>query len=164
MHTIYCSHKGFTLIEMIVFIVVVAIALLALLGVVDQANSRNVDPIIQARALECAQAKMDQIWGRKFDHNSPPGGIPACGSEEAETTAWENCTGISPESSFNDIGDYDGTTDITLDNCSITVEVTDAGQELGLIPGENNQFRRITVTANSDGGGQAVISAYRGNF
>lgn len=155
------AEHGFTLIEMIVFIIVVAIALLALLGVVNQANSRNVDPLIQARALECAQAKMDQIWARKFDHSSPTGGVPPCGSAETGATA---CTGISPEASFNDIGDYHNTTDTAWENCSVSVVVEDAGQELGLSAAENTQVRRITVTANSDGGGQAVLSGYRANF
>lgn len=164
MHRRSYSVSGFTLIELIVFIVVTSIALVALVGVMNESIARNVDPLIQSRALECAHAKMDQIWSRKFNHNSPSGGIPACGSQEALGTPWQSCTGISPESSFNDIGDYHNTTDTSWSNCSISVTVSDAGQELGLAAGENEQFRRITVTANSAGGGQAVISAYRGNF
>ncbi len=156
--------KGFSLIELIVFIVVVSIALVALLGVMNQFIAGNVDPVVQARALECAQAKMDQIWGRKFDNNSPSGGVPPCGSREAFGTIYSTCTGISPESSFNDIGDYHNTTDTSWADCSIDVTVTDAGQELGLTVAEDAQVRRITVTVNSSGGGQMVLSAYRANF
>jgi MSHA pilin protein MshD len=153
--------KGFSLIELIVFIVVVSIALVALLGIMNQYIAGNVDPVVQERALECAQAKMDQIWGRKFDDSTPSGGLPPCGSAEAGASA---CTGISPEASFNDIGDYHNTNDTSWANCSIDVTVTDAGQELGLTATEDAQVRRITVTANSSGGGQIVLSAYRANF
>lgn len=153
--------KGFSLIELIVFIVVVSIALVALLGIMNQFIAGNVDPVVQARALECAQAKMDQIWGRKFDNSTPSGGLPPCGSFESGPSA---CTGISPEASFNDIGDYHNTTDTSWANCSIDVLVEDAGQELGLTAAEDAQVRRITVTANSSGGGQVVLSAYRANF
>ncbi len=153
--------KGFSLIELIVFIVVVSISLVALLGIMNQFITGNVDPAVQARALECAQAKMDQIWGRKFDDSTPSGGLPPCGSFESGLSA---CTGISPEASFNDIGDYHNTTDTSWENCSINVMVEDAGQELGLTAAEDAQVRRITVTSNSSGGGQVVLSAYRANF
>ncbi len=153
--------KGFSLIELIVFIVVISIALVALLGIMNQFIAGNVDPLVQARALECAQAKMDQIWGRKFDQSTPSGGLPPCGSAEAGASA---CTGISPEASFNDIGDYHNTTDTNWSDCSIDVTVEDAGQELGMSVAEDAQVRRITVTANSSGGGQIVLSAYRANF
>ncbi len=150
---------GFTLIELIVAVVVISIALIALIRVFNQAAINSIDPVVQIRALECAQAKMDQVLARKFDENTPSGGLPACGSADAGASA---CLGISAEAALDDVGDYQGHVDNSLDQCQISVAVINAGTQLGL--GSNNQARRITVTATSTGGGSAVLSAYRTNF
>jgi len=153
------ARSGFTLIELVVVIVVISLSLLTLIGVFNQAASNSIDPVVQVRALECAQSKLDEILARKFDESTPSGGIPACGS--AETNA-ANCTGITADADLDDVGDYNGHVDNSLDNCQIIVTVVNAGTELGL--SSNVQARRITVTVNSTGGGGAVLSAYRANF
>ncbi len=153
------SQAGLTLIELVVVIVVISIALLSLIRVFNQAASNSIDPVVQIRALECAQSKLDEILARKFDESTPSGGVPACGS--AETNA-ANCTGITADADLDDVGDYNGHVDNSLDNCQIIVTVVNAGTELGL--SSNVQARRITVTVNSIGGGGAVLSAYRANF
>ena len=158
---LFCSAskiRGFTLIELLAFLVVISIALVSLINVFNQASINNVDPIIQVRALECAQAKLDEILGRRFDEASPSGGIPACGSADVGAPA---CVGITADSDFDDVGDYNGQTDTSFANCSVAVVVAVAGGDLGIPAG---QARRITVTATSDGGGQVVLSAYRANF
>jgi len=152
-------NTGFTLIELIVAIVVISIALLALINVFNQASVNSVDPIVQVRALECAQAKMDEILARKFDENTPSGGVPACGSTDIGAVA---CLGITADAALDDVGDFQGYADNTLDQCQISVAVVNAGTELGL--SANAQARRITVTVTSTGGGSAVLSAYRTNF
>jgi MSHA pilin protein MshD len=151
--------SGFTLIELIVFIVIVSIALTGLISVFNQSLSKSVDPIVQIRALECAQAKMDEILARKFADNTPVGGTPACGSAESGPIA---CTAISLDTALDDVGDYHfAAADTSKANCSISVAVVDAGADLGIAA---NQARKITVTASSDGGGQVVLAAYKVNF
>lgn len=153
------SQAGLTLIELVVVIVVISIALLSLIRVFNQAASNSIDPVVQIRALECAQSKLDEILARKFDESTPSGGIPACDSAEMNAV---NCTGITADADLDDVGDYNGHVDNSLDNCQISVSVVNAGSELGL--SSNAQARRITVTVNSTGGGGAVLSAYRANF
>ena len=81
--TFHVSHQyGVTLIELVVFIVVLSIGLTAMVTAMNNHLSNSVDPIVNTRALECAQAKLDEISARKFDENSPTGGVPACGSGE----------------------------------------------------------------------------------
>ena len=152
------GQRGFTLVELLVFMVVVAIGLVSLLKVFDRAVGNSVDPVVQVRALECAQAKLDEVLARRFDASTPAGGIPACGSASAGAVA---CTGIVADVALDDVGDYNGTVDNTLANCSVAVVVAEAGVDLGMA---NSRARRITVTSNSDGGGQVVLSAYRVNF
>ena len=152
-------HSGFTLIELIVAVVAISIALLALINVFNQAAINSVDPIVQVRALECAQAKMDEILARKFDENTPSGGVPACGSANSGAVA---CLGITADAALDDVGDFQGHADNGLDQCQISVAVVNAGTQLGL--SANAQARRITVTVTSNGGGSAVLSTYRTNF
>src|SRR5690554_3731606 len=95
--------SGVTLIELIVFIVVVGIALTTIVMAMNSSLIRSVDPLLNVRALECAYAKLDEINARKFDRNSPTGGVPACGSGLADAVA---CAGISPGTLFDNVGDY----------------------------------------------------------
>jgi MSHA pilin protein MshD len=120
--------------------------------------SNSVDPIVNTRALECAQAKLDEISARKYDENSPTGGVPACGSGESGSAA---CLGVVPDGDLDDVGDYNGQVDTVDSNCSIAVTVVNAGTDLGL---SNDQARRITVDVTSPGGGRATLTTYRTNF
>ena len=146
---------GASLIEMIAFVVIISVSLTGIISVFNEANQRNVDPIPRVRALECAQAKMDEILARKYADNSPTGGIPACGSAEVGAVA---CSAIGTNTGLlNDVGDYAGQVDNSLDNCSLNVAVTQPG--LSGAPA-----RLITVTATSSGGEQVTLSAYKVNF
>lgn len=156
------SHKhqtGLSLIELVVFIVVVSIALVALISVYNEAMINSVDPLIRVRALECAEAKLDEITSRKFDENSPTGGIPACSSAELTAIA---CAGIAVDAGLDDIGDYNGLTFIDGD-CSVTVSVVGEGTDLGLADDEN-VVRLITVNSNMPDGGVIRLSTYHTNF
>lgn len=152
------GERGVTLIETVVFIIVVSVGLSVLVTAFSSFLGNSVDPIVQVRALECAQAKLDEIVARKFDENSPTGGVPPCGSAEVGAVA---CAGISSDADFDDVGDYDGQTDNSNPSCSITVAVSNAGGDLGLPAA---QARLITVTVTSPGGGNATLSTYKANF
>lgn len=149
---------GVTLIELIVFITVISIGLTALVAAINNHLTNSVDPIAQIRALECAQAKLDEITARKFDESTPTGGIPACGSAELGATS---CTGIASDAGFDDVGDFNGQVDTSFANCTITVTVVNAGTDLGI---PNSQARRITVDVSSSISGRASLSTYRSNF
>jgi MSHA pilin protein MshD len=150
-----CS-QGVTLIETMVFLVVVSIALVTLLRVYNQAVVNSVDPLLQVRALELAQAQLDEILARKFDENTPTGGVPACGSLGAAP-----CLGIVPDGEFDDVGDYDGLLDNSHPNHTIAVSVVEAGAELAL---PASQARRISVSVTVGGSDTLVLSVYKTNF
>jgi MSHA pilin protein MshD len=156
------TNKGVTLIELLVFIVVMAIAVTAVVGVYSETVRGSNDPLIRLRALELAQAQLDEVLARKFDENTPSGGVPACGS-----TGGPVCAGILADSDYDDVGDFDGFVDNSHSGYSIQVSVSEAGGDLGLAPA---QARLITVTVSAPSlsinpGGSAVsLSAYRVNF
>lgn len=148
---------GITLIELIVFIVVMGIALTVMVTAMNSSLIRSVDPVMDIRALECAQAKLDEVVARRFDKNSPMGGIPACGSTGALA-----CAGIASDSALDNVGAYADYLDPDDSYCGrIEVSVSPAGVDLGL---SAEQARLITVRVQTRGGGSAVLSTYRANF
>lgn len=156
--------RGATLIELVFFLVIIGIALAATIAVFSQSIRSSNDPLIQARALELAQAQLDDVLARKFDENTPSGGVPACDSNNAGAVA---CLGISPDADFDDVGDFNGYTDNSHTGYQIDVTVTAAGTDLGLAAA---QARLITVVVSTPGtsaspsGGDLTLSAYKVNF
>lgn len=142
--------------ELIVFMVVVSIAMGALLAVFNASVVNSVDPAVRIKALEKAQATLDDILARKFDENTPTGGVPACGSLTGLP-----CSGISPDNDFDDVGDYHGYADHSDPGFALSVSVTQAGGDLGLPAG---QAKRITVEVAMPGGNTLLLSAYKVNF
>ena len=148
--------SGFTLMEVIVFIVVVAVAMGALLAVFNNSVVNSVDPAVRIKALEKGQALLDEILARKFDENTPTGGVPACDSSGGSA-----CAGIAPDGDFDDVGDYHGYSDTSDARFPVTVSVTQAGADLGLAA---NRARLITVSVAMPGGPGLTLSAYKVNF
>ncbi|WP_188150347.1 type IV pilus modification PilV family protein [Teredinibacter waterburyi] len=147
--------SGVTLIETIVFLVVIAIALTGLMMVFNESVTKSVDPVVRIRALELGQGQLDEVMSRKFDENTPTGGIPHCGAVSGVA-----CLGITADSGFDDVGDYDGFSR-TVDGYSLTVSVSEAGDDLGLSAAE---ARLVQVVVTMPGGDSLQLAAYRANF
>lgn len=153
---------GFTLVELIVFIVLLAIVAGAFSLAFNQASSDSVDPIEQHRALQCAKAKLESITLLRFSSTSPVGGLPACGSGQDGAQA---CGAISASSAKDDIGDYHGENDNSLNACSITVSVSEgsAGIAVTGLASSGAQLRRVEVRAVV-GRSEVTLSSYKGNY
>ncbi len=158
------KQRGVTLIETMVFLVVVGIALGALLRVYQQAVMDSVDPVVRIRALEIAQAQLDEIIARKFDETTPVGGVPPCNG-----IGGDPCTGITADTDYDDVGDYNGYSDTSDANFLVNVQVNEAGSDLGVA---NANARLISVTVDyldsnplrASGRGSLTLSVYRVNF
>lgn len=153
--------RGVTLIELIVFLVVVSIALVAVLKVFNFGAMNSIDPIMRTKAIELAQARLDDILSRKFDENTPTGGVPACNS-----TGGASCLGITVDSDFDDIGDYQFAAAVTQSEFVITSRVVNAGSDLGL---SNDEARLVTVNVSipvlhSANNASITLSAYKVNY
>jgi MSHA pilin protein MshD len=139
--------KGVSLIEMIVFIIVLGIASSALFATYNYSLMHNTDPLIQVRALELAQAKLDEIIALKYDANTPTGGIPAC-----DTPTGVACNN-SPDTNMNDVDDFHNASDVPYTGYSRSVTVTTA-----------NSMKLISVTVAAPKGWSVTLAAYRANF
>lgn len=152
------AQQGVTLVEMIVFIVVIGVALVAIANVYNQSIAGSVDPMVRVRGLELAQAKLDEVLARKYDANTPTGGVPACGSAEPGAVA---CAGIVPDAAMDDVGDFHGQVDNAVAGYPVSTQVTLAGTELGLA---DDQARKIAVSVLLPTGETLTLSSYRVNF
>lgn len=150
------DQTGLSLIELIVFIVVIAVGLSSLLMVFNQSVVTSVDPVVRIKALEKGQALMDEILARKFDENTPTGGVPAC-----DTSSGPACLGIVADSDYDDVGDYNGYSDNSEPGFSVSAQVTAAGSDLGL---PQTQARLIRLSITMPGAKTLMLSAYKVNF
>lgn len=139
--------NGVSLIEMIVFIIVVGIASSALFVTYNYSLLHNTNPLIQVRALELAQAKLDEVLALKYDANTPTGGIPACGTPTG--LACNN----TPDANMNDVDDFHGVSDTPYTGYTRSVTVTSA-----------NDFKLVTVTVTAPKSFSVTLAAYRANF
>jgi MSHA pilin protein MshD len=149
-----CSlqQKGVSLLELLFFIVVVGIASSVLIKAYNYSLTHTVDPIIQVRALEAAQSKLDEILALKYAENTPTGGIPACGS-----TGVAACINTT-DANMNDVDDFNGVSDTPYTGYTRTVAVTTVTVNTA------NDQKLITVTVAAPLNFSVIISAYRANF
>ncbi len=143
--------SGFTLIEVLITIVVVGIAATAIMSVFVSTAKTSADPIIEQQAVSIAEAYLEEIQGKNF----------------ADPTGDE--TGES-RSSFDDVDDYDGLTDVGArdQNNSVitgleayTVSVAVVNSTLSGIPAAD--AKRIDVTVNHAVSGSILLSGFRVN-
>lgn len=146
----FCSSElGVSLLELLFFIVVVGIASGALFRVYNYSVLHSVDPLIQVRALEIAQSKLDEILALKYDANTPSGGIPACGSTGVGALSCTN----APDANMNDVDDYNGYSDTPYTGYTRNVTVVTASNQ-----------KLITVTVTAPQSWSVTLAAYRANF
>jgi MSHA pilin protein MshD len=143
------AHQGVSLIELIVFIVVISIASAALLKTYIYSVVRNADPLIQVRALELAQARLDEIIALKYDENTPTGGVPACGTPSV--LACDN----KPDDNRNDVDDFNNVSDTLYTGYTRNVTVTSA---------DNRKIITVTVTATPPQNFTVTLAAEKANF
>ncbi len=100
------TQKAFTLIEVVVSIIVLGIALTALTALFFANPGRTLDPLMQARSSEFAQGLMEEILAKRFDENTPVGGLPPCGTVNG--LACSTSMGSDGESRdlYDDVDDY----------------------------------------------------------
>jgi len=161
--------KGMTLVEMVISIVLISIAMTAMLTAFSTTMGRSADPLWKNKSLKLAQAYLDEILSKKYDENTPVGGIPA------PTSISCNVAGPAGggRDNYDTVDDYNGLsdnppklvtdTDMTgYDDYTVNVTVVCAGSDVGL--SDNKYAKLITVTVISPNNSAMPFSVYRGNF
>ena len=152
------GQRGFTLIELIIFIVVVGIGVAGILSVYTAAIKNSADPLVRKQTLAIAESLLEEIVLTEY---SKPSGSTAVGFASA-----------GDRKSYDCVDDYNGYTttnaiytkaDTTtavagLSSYSITPAVAVSATTLGTVT-----VKKIVVSVT---GPQGVISVsgYRGNY
>lgn len=158
------KEAGFTLIELVAFIVVVGIAVVAIGKVFQHSVVHVQDPLIHSQLINMAQSQLDETLSRRFDENTPTGGVPACG-----TSSGSVCVGIALDAnesladinSLDDVDDFHGYADIPQEGYTRSMTVVNAGEEFDVAQA---YAKRITVTVTAPQGQTIHLSVYRFNF
>ncbi len=157
--------KGFTLIELVIFIVIVSVALAGVLTVLNITTKSSADPMIRKQALAIAEALMEEVMLQPYTYCDPDDVTAATATSTAGcTTTVENIgpdvnpngtteTRASSTNPFDNVNDYHGlstTTNIAGGGTAkYTATVTVAAAVLNTISAASGEALLITVSVNS---------------
>lgn len=134
--------RGFTLIELIVFIVIVGVALAGILSVMNTSVKSSADPMVRKQAMALADSIMEEILLKSYTSSS---------------------TGTS-RATYDGVDDYNGLTQTAFTDLaaaglsSYAVLIHVGAASLNGVP-----VKRVTVTV-SRGGENIVMTGYRSNY
>lgn len=137
--------RGFTLIELIIFIVIVGVGLTGILSVMNSVIKSSGDPMVNKQAITLAESVMEEIMLRAYDDPDP-------GVTKNEVS----------RADFDDVSDYNGKTQavftdlpIDLAGYNILIAVASAENFMGVA------MKKVTVTVRR-GSESVSLSSYRG--
>lgn len=137
--------RGFTLIEVIIFIVVVGAGLAGILAVSTNAVGASADPMVRKQAMALADSILEEILQKEY---TDPDGV------SGETT----------RATMDDVDDYNGKTKAlfadwpaALSTYTVAI-VVEAPANISGIP-----HKRITVTVTG-GAHEIAMTGYRSNY
>ena len=101
------NKKGFTLIEIILFIVVFTLGVVGIMVLFYNTIGKTSNPLIRDRGIQVAQAVMDEILAKKWDENVPNGGC----KDNSGVCGDPSLSSIGPDAGENSIDKFDDVDD-----------------------------------------------------
>lgn len=162
------NNSGFTIVEMVITIVVLGIALAGVSSALFTAVGRSANPMVQNKAVELAQAYLDEILSMRFQEDSPLGGgtVGSC----SISTATADSDGSANRSDFDDVDDYNGLNEVPAflagtvpsdyAGFNVSVTVSCINQSGAASTNSKHILLNITGPANTS----ISMAAYRGDF
>ena len=75
------NKKGFSLIEMVLFIVVFSLGIVGIMNLYTNTLGKTSDPIVRSRGIQVLHSVMELIYSKKWDDTTPNGGCDNITSE-----------------------------------------------------------------------------------
>jgi len=97
------KQKGFTLIELVIYILIFSIGITTIMIMMPQILSKNADSTLRLRGVQVAQAAMEKILAKKWDETTPNGGGITATPSAFGTDAGENAM-----RKYDDVDDFNG--------------------------------------------------------
>jgi MSHA pilin protein MshD len=108
------SQRGFTLMELVVFIAIVGIAVAGVLSAYDYAARDSADPVVKKQALAIAESLLEEIQQMPFTYCDPDDPAVSTATSPASCAAPEAIgpeageTRYSSSTPFDNVNDYHG--------------------------------------------------------
>jgi MSHA pilin protein MshD len=163
------AQRGFTLLELIVFIIVISIGFVGILSVFNVTGLRSADPMQQKQMLSIAEAMLSEILLKDYDD-------PGNGCTPLTTPTSCRLSNVIDRQNYNDVSDYDtfATTGIYRIDGTAIVELTTYNLSVAVINPvippvaplntlEGVAAKRITVTV-TNGGNTLSLEGYRTSY
>ncbi|MDB3986507.1 prepilin-type N-terminal cleavage/methylation domain-containing protein [Pseudomonadales bacterium] len=174
---------GVTLVEMVVVIVILGIALTTITQMLAQNTVSGAYTYDETKAIELAQSYSSEIKAKRFDENSPVGGVPPCDAPSAAACTAVGSLGSEPGESartaFDDVDDYDdldegsGSLKALLDaegnirtgyeNFRVQVQVTYSG-DVAPRSGSVSDSKKVVLTITQPNGEALDFTFHRANY
>jgi MSHA pilin protein MshD len=146
-------HRGFTLIEVIIFIVVVGAGLAGILSVSTNVVKSSADPMVRKQAVAIAESLLEEILLKEYAN-------PAGGDTGAVRAQFDDVDQYAGYTTTGGIQDVLGTAVAGLGNYNIAPAVTVVvNADLGGLT-----TKKITVSVTGSGGTVVSLSGYRSNY
>ena len=144
--------RGFTLIELIVFIVIVGVALAGVLTVLNYTTQHSADPMVRKQALAIAESLLEEVLLQPFTWCDPDD------ANAATATSTADCAGgalpAEARGTFDNVSDYNGlttTTNIAGGGAALyTATVAVDAEALNGIAAADALRITVTVTAGNE--------------
>lgn len=140
--------RGFTLIELIIFIVVVSVGLAGILVVSTTAVKSSADPMVRKQAIALADSILEEILQKEY-------------------TDPDGTSGETTRDTMDDVSDYNGKTETlftdwpaSLSAYKVTITVAD---DTTVVGSATNPAKKVTVTVTG-GGNTIALTGYRSNY
>ena len=159
------ASRGFTLIEVIIFIVVISVGLVGILLVSNTVVKSSADPMVRKQALAVAESMLEEILLKDYcdpDTVVTSTSPPTCGTHttEASRVLYDDVDDYNDYSTSGGIVDVTGTAVSGLESYNVTVAVAAPTTVTG---GGSTVLKAVTVTVTWSGG-SVVMVGYKGNY
>lgn len=150
--------RGFTLLELIIFIVVVGIGVAGVLSVFTRSVRNSADPLVRKQAMAIAESLLEEIVLKEFqDPNGGTNGVSTCTlASGTNRTVWDDVCDYNTYSSAS-ITDAEGNVVPGLAVYSVTSVAVNTVQLSGI------SVKQIVVTVTGPQGAVS-LTGYRGKY
>lgn len=143
--------RGFTLIELIIFIVIVGIGVTGILSVYTNTIRNSADPMVRKQAMAIAESLMEEITAKEYAN--PTGGYTG-----GTRSLWDDVDDYSGYTSAT-VVDLQGSTVAGLTGYRIAPAVSVATTTLGAAT-----VKKIIVNVTDTQNNVVTLTGYRGNY
>lgn len=137
--------RGFTLIEMVIFIVIVGAGLAGILMVMNTVVRSSADPIVRKQALALADSIVEEILLKAYAHDA-------------------NTASGTDRTTYDNVGDYNGLTETSFSDWPAELSAYTVAIAVTAPMGMNGvTMKKISVSVSRQG--ESVnMTAYRANY